>query len=209
MRAKTEARRQAILAAAAQVFQETGFERASMAQICLRVGYSKATLYSYFSSKEELFFEVISMAIEAEFLATHNALDRNSTDVTQALETFGRRLLTFLYSPQLQTVRRLVVSEAGRSGLGQKCFDRGPQRSQAEIVAFLQHNATHGRLRVTDPQVAALHLKSLLEAEWIDRFLFQIPMHASEENINQSVQQAIAVFMKAYGPETAAQDSTS
>lgn len=203
MRAKTETRRQAILAAAAQVFQETSFERASMAQICQRVGYSKATLYSYFSSKEELFFDVISLAIEAEFQATHDTLDTSVADVTQALETFGRRLLTFLYSPQLLTVRRLVVSEAARSGLGQRCFERGPQRSQAEIVAFLQHGMDSGKLRPANTHVAALHLKSLLEAEWIDRFLFQMPMDASAQEIAESVHQAVAVFMSAYGPQAA------
>ena len=201
MRAKTEARRQAILAAATQVFQETSFERASMAQICQRVGYSKATLYSYFSSKEELFFEVVSSAVEAEFLATHDTLDLGQTDVAQALLTFGRRLLTFLYSPQLQTVRRLVVSEAARAGIGKKCFELGPQRSETEIAAFLQHNMSAGKLRQANPRVAALQLKSLLEAEWIDRFLFQMPMEASAQDIAESAQQAVDVFMRAYGPE--------
>ncbi|MBT3066842.1 TetR/AcrR family transcriptional regulator [Rhodoferax sp. U11-2br] len=202
MRAKTETRRQAILAAAEQVFQETGFAGASMAQICQRVGYSKATLYSYFSSKEELFFEVISKATEAEFQATHDALDANQPDMAQALETFGRRFLSFLYAPQLQTVRRLVVSEAGRSGLGQKCFELGPQRSEAEVVAFLQHGMATGKLRQANTRIAARQFKSLLEAEWIDRFMFQMPMDASEEAIAESVHQAITVFMRAYGPET-------
>jgi hypothetical protein len=34
---------------------------------------------------------------------------------SRALEIFGRRLLPLLDSPRFQTVRRLVVSEAGRS----------------------------------------------------------------------------------------------
>lgn len=201
MRMKTETRRQAILAAATQVFQETSFEGASMAQICLRVGYSKATLYSYFSSKEELFIEVISAAVEAEFLATHDTLDTSLSDVTQALETFGRRFLTFLYAPQLLTVRRLLVSEAARGGIGKKCFELGPQRSETEIAAFLQHNMTAGKLRQANTRIAALHLKGLLEAEWIDRSLFQMPIDASQDNIAESVHQAVAVFMRAYGPE--------
>ena len=42
---KSEARRQAILDAATDVFHESGFDRASMSDICNRVGYSKATVY--------------------------------------------------------------------------------------------------------------------------------------------------------------------
>ena len=59
MKTKTEAKRQAILKAAAEVFRKVGFERASMSEIRARIGGSKATLYNYFPSKEKLFFEVM------------------------------------------------------------------------------------------------------------------------------------------------------
>lgn len=202
MRQKSEARRQAILNAAAAVFQETGFERASMSEICLRVGGSKATLYSYFASKEELFYEVMTLATEAEFQVTLQALDPAIEDMTQALEGFGRRLLTFLHSPQVLAVRRLVVAEAGRSDLGRKCYAMGPERSEAEMAEFLQQAMDKGKLRQANPRVAALHLKGLLEAEWLDRFLFQILEKSDPEEIATTVQQAVLVFMAAYGPET-------
>lgn len=201
MRQKTEARRQAILTAAAQVFQETGFERASMSEICLRVGGSKATLYSYFASKEELFYEVMTLATEAEFQATHQALDPAIEDIAQALEGFGRRLLTFLSSPQVLAVRRLVVAEAGRSDLGRKCYALGPQRSEAEAAEFLRHAMDKGKLRQADPRLAALHLKGLIEAQWLDRFLFQIEDRADPQEIAETVRQAVRVFMAAYGPQ--------
>ncbi len=56
MKTKTESKRQAILKAAADVFRDVGFERASMEEIRARIGGSKATLYNYFPSKEKLFF---------------------------------------------------------------------------------------------------------------------------------------------------------
>lgn len=201
MRTKTETRKQAILTAAAEVFKETGFERATMSDICARVGYSKATLYSYFSSKEELFFEVISMAAEEGFQATHQALDTNKKDITRALESFGQRLLVFLYSPQLQTVRRLVVAEAGRSDLGKRCFELGPKRSGLEIGNFLQHAMDAGKLRSADTRIAAMHLKALLEAEWIEHFMCQTLEEPNTKEIADSVQRAVAVFMAAYGPQ--------
>lgn len=200
MRTKSETRRQAILDAAAEVFQETGFERASMSAICERLGYSKATLYNYFSSKEALFSAVVFEATEAEFQATHEALDPTMQDLTQALALFGQRLLTLLYSPQVQSVRRLVVSEAGRSELGRKCYELGPVRSEAEAAEFLQQAMNAGKLRQADARIAALHLRGLLEAEWLDRFLFQVLKDISPEEINATVQRAVAAFMAAYGP---------
>ena len=56
----------------------------------------------------------------------------------------------------------------------------------------------------SNPRVAGLHLKGLLEAEWIDRFLFQILNEASSADIAETVRQAVAIFMRAYGPETGA-----
>ncbi len=200
MRAKTETRRQAILAAAAQVFQETGFARASMSEICLRVGYSKATLYSYFSSKEELFSAVVFDATEAEFQASHEALDPTMTDLAQALERFGQRLLALIYSPEVQAVRRLMVSEAGRTDLGRKCYELGPVRSEADIANYLQQAMTVGKLRPADPRLAARHLLGLLEAEWFNRFLFQVLGEVSAQEIKETVKRSVAVFMAAYGP---------
>ena len=59
MRTKTNARRDAILAVAKQVFEEYGFENSSMALIAERLGSSKATLYRYFVTKEALFMELV------------------------------------------------------------------------------------------------------------------------------------------------------
>ena len=71
MKTKTESKRQAILKAAAEVFREVGFERASMSDIRARIGGSKATLYNYFPSKEKLFFEVMYQAKELELGSDH------------------------------------------------------------------------------------------------------------------------------------------
>ena len=203
MRKKTESKRQAILDVAADLFRETGFERASMSELCLRVGGSKATLYNYFSSKEEVFAEVLMQATEEEFQATHEALDPTLDDITQALESFGRGLLTLLYSPQVQAARRLVVSEIVRSDLGRTCYEHGHARSAAEVAEFLQQAMDQGKLRQADPRIASLHLKGLLEAEWIDRFMFQMLETVDPEQIAASVKRAVAVFMAAYGPQSA------
>ena len=63
MRVKTEGRRQVIIDAALEVFKEVGYERASMAEISARAGGSKATLYNYFKSKEELFSAAMLEAV--------------------------------------------------------------------------------------------------------------------------------------------------
>ena len=58
-RADRDERRETILRIAHAAFLEDGYAATSMSSIAAKVGGSKATLYNYFSSKEELFSAVI------------------------------------------------------------------------------------------------------------------------------------------------------
>ena len=200
MRVKTEAKRQAILDEAAKAFQELGFERTSMSEICARVGGSKATLYNYFASKEELFSEVMFLSTEAEFEAVHNALDQTTEDIAQSLCQFGERLLAFLYSPQVQAQRHLAISESGRTELGRLVYERGVLRSQKLMSKFLEAAMSHGKLRQSNAAVATQHLHSLLEAELLEPFLHQQLGEVTEKKIRDVTARAIDVFMAGYGP---------
>lgn len=58
-------KRQAILRRSAGVIAERGVERASMAQIAMECGVSKALLYHYYKNKEELVFDILSSYLES------------------------------------------------------------------------------------------------------------------------------------------------
>jgi AcrR family transcriptional regulator len=198
MKKKTETKRQAILDIAAEVFREMGFERASMSEICRRVGGSRATVYNYFPSKETLFFEVMHQANEAEFMAIHQVLDHATEDISDALRHFGEGLLKLIYSPNVMATRRLVISSFGNGELGRVCFELGPQRSLKEVAEFLSAAMEKGKLRQCDPHIATQHLRGLLESELIDGFAFQMTIDTSSKRIKEIVARAVSVFMAAY-----------
>ena len=200
MKKKTEMKRQAIVDIAAEVFREMGFERASMSEICRRVGGSKATIYNYFPSKEFLFLEVMHQANESEFMAVHQARDHAADDISEALRHFGERLLTLVYSPEVLAIRRLVLTNFGNCELGRTCYEMGPKRSMKDVSEFLCAAMAKGKLRQCDSMVAILHLRGLLESELLDSFIFQIDEDVSPERIKGIVQRAVTVFMAAYGP---------
>ncbi|QGZ37061.1 TetR/AcrR family transcriptional regulator [Stappia indica] len=52
-------KRKAILKTSAELFAEHGFDRASMNQIALGCGVSKALLYHYYANKDALLFDII------------------------------------------------------------------------------------------------------------------------------------------------------
>ena len=52
-------RKQAIIQGALKVFNDLGIEKTTMDEIAVESGFGKATLYYYFSSKDEVFIEIM------------------------------------------------------------------------------------------------------------------------------------------------------
>jgi AcrR family transcriptional regulator len=199
MKTKTEAKRQAILKAATEVFREVGFERASMSEIRSRIGGSKATLYNYFPSKEKLFFEVMYQAKELELGAITAALDADAADVKQELLQFGQRLLPALYSPEAIAIRRLAIAESGNSGIGKVVFEGSTVPIEKHVAEFLRKGMKRGVLRTAEPKTAAMHLLSLLESELLQRVLLGMMEAVKPDAIKGAVRRAVDVFLSGYG----------
>ena len=123
MRVKTDARRQAIVAAAWDVFKANGFERTTMSDISERVGGSKATLYGYFQSKEQLFAATLEQVIGDSPEAASARLDSEG-DLRMRLSEFARRYLEIRMSPDMLAVQRALIGEGERSDLGERLRSR-------------------------------------------------------------------------------------
>src|SRR5947209_1034801 len=66
-RVRTEEKRDEIVRIASELFEKRGYDRCSMAALSEKLGGSKATLYGYFPSKEDLLRAVINCEIASEF----------------------------------------------------------------------------------------------------------------------------------------------
>jgi len=204
MKTKTEAKRQKILKAAAEVFREAGFERASMSEIRARIGGSKATLYNYFPSKESLFFEVMYQAKETELDTIIGALNPETDDLRQELLKFGQKLLAVLYSPDAIAIRRLAIAESARSDIGKVCFERATAPVEKRVAEFLSKEMKRRSLRTADPLTAAMHLLSLLESEFLQRLLLGVIDSISTGSVTRAVRRAVDVFLSGYGRDSTA-----
>jgi len=199
MRVKTEAKREAILAAASEAFLASGFEGASMSGIAGRVGGSKATLYGYFKSKDELFIAVINDAASKQFRPIFAALDRDTHALPEALQRFGESTLEFLCTEAAIQMQRAIIAEAGRSDIGLRFFEMGPQKARHDLAHFLEGQMALGRLRRADPLLVAIQLIALLECETVTPCLFGVVQRLSKAQIRQAVQRALGTFLAAHG----------
>jgi AcrR family transcriptional regulator len=201
---KRDAKRQDILEMAYRLFRTQGFDKTSVSQITAQVGGSKATIYSHFPSKEDLFVECMMAAVDdyiTEIVAQSIAqMHASASDPSTVLRDYGASYLNFVCSPDIVAVRRLMIAEAARSGIG-KLFYAKITAMRAHVVAFLSQLMATGALRADDPQLAAEHLRALLEAELLEPLL----LHArddlpSENEIALVADRAVAAFLRAYAP---------
>lgn len=199
MRSRTDARRQVILDKAAAVFRETGYERASMAQIAARVGGSKTTLYGYFSSKQELFAAVMTDAMRAQSDALTAMLEPNADrDLRETLLAFGRAYLRFVLSPEITAVTRIGIADAEANDIGPKLYALGPAEGLARLASHIEAWIARGLLRDAPALTVAAHLRGLIEAGVVEPMLYGATPIGHPDDL---VATAIDAFIRAYGVE--------
>ena len=198
MRVKTDAKRSELLAAAAEVFLEQGYERTLMSHVSDRAKCSKGTLYSYFSSKEALFCEAVLAATVNEAEEVFVQLGPADEEPEAMLLKFGVGYLRAVYSPRFQALRRLVFSATFDSDVGRSVYEKAVKPYEMRAAELLAAAMTNGRLRSADAEIAASHLCGLLESELLLKFLLQALDNPTPGKLRAVAQRAVAVFVAAY-----------
>ena len=89
-----EQRKQEIITAAEKVFNKRGIDHATMDDVAEQAELSKATLYLYFSSKDEIYSAIFSKSQEKLFKSIKNATDQLS-DTKDKITAFISTFISF------------------------------------------------------------------------------------------------------------------
>jgi AcrR family transcriptional regulator len=190
-----EQRRAALLVAAREVFLEQGYEGASIEEIVRKVGGSKASLYSYFGSKEGLFWEVAGLLTD-EFVAELALPAEADADVGKTLHALGMRFLRGYLDPAGCRLLRTLIAEAQRfPELAQRFFERGPQRARKALSAYLKLQHEAGRLDCPDPHTAASQFLELVKGAPHTRVMLSMPAFNPGFNPDKHVAGAVRLFL--------------
>lgn len=199
MRMLTETKRAAILQAAAAVFQEDGFEGASMAKVAACVGGSKSTLYRYYGSKEELFIAVNQDAAKRHILPSlEQLLSSTSENLSDALKRFGEAAVSMVASEPSIKMLRTVIGESGRSDIGRRFYNEGQKLGIEALAGFFKMQMDKGVMRKSDPITAAKHLVALFDAETVSPCLMGIRGALTPPEIQQAVSRAVDTYLNGY-----------
>lgn len=194
-------KRQAIEKAAARVFLRDGYAGASMDAIAREADVSKATLYSHFTNKEDLFGAIArercrQMAVD---FAASEAAGLGPDDVLRAI---GLRFLKIMLTKDMLALYRILASEAARfPALGRAIYASGPGPSCNELADYLAEQTAKGRLTIPDTHVAADQFYGALLGGIHFRHVLGVEKSAAAHDIEARVDLAVKGFLALYQPD--------
>ena len=141
--------------------QDVGYERTDAA-IAARVGGSKATLYGYFESKEDLLRTVLDQDVneEADRLMSEFVAEK---DLRSGLIRLG---IAFLTGQPSRTASIRTVANQPIAQEFYECVLRPAWQRLADRFATMMKE---GRLKFADPWVTAMHWKGLNEWDMLEK----------------------------------------
>lgn len=140
-------RREAIVAAARRSFLEDGYAATSMSGLLRTLGGSKATLWSYFRSKEELFGAVVAN-VTAAFRQQVASELLTPGEMEATLVNFCRVFMNKTAHPDAVATWRLVIGESGRfPEVGRIFYRQAASHIERALASYITQQIEAGRLR--------------------------------------------------------------
>jgi len=194
-------KRQAILDAAFTVFARDGYRPASVDTVAATAGVAKHTIYNHFGDKQSLFRAAVSALADdalARNLAAVESL-RPDRDPAEALTEVGRKLAECYCDEKSWALRRLLHAElASMPELQDIVRERATDKVNDALADRLARLALAGKLRITDPAVAAEQFGALLTAPFDARSRLGTRKVPAKE-LAEVTQNAVQTFLRAFG----------
>lgn len=194
--ARGKQRRARILKAATALFLETGYSGTSIDAIVEQSGGSKATLYSYFSTKEVLFRAVIDRVVSRSDVST---LD-GSKDIRETLCEFAVRRMRIVFSQRHRALLRVIIEERDRfPDIARAYYELGPKGGHGLLVKYLAEKGSRGQLRIEDPEQAAESLVGMLIHRWYTEQLYLQRPPPSLADMRDRAARVVDRFLESHG----------
>jgi len=184
-----------ILSAATELFLRDGYAETSIDSILELSGGSKATLYSYFPTKDDLFRAVIDAVVSNRFQPQFDVLE----DIRSTLIEYCVQRLGVIFSAHHRALLRVVVAERPKfPELAQMYYERGPRHSRKPLIDYLDTLREQRSLMIEDADEAANFLISMILHEWYIQSLLLGGVPPDEAAMRHRTERAVDRFLAAY-----------
>ena len=182
--ARSKATVEAVLGAAAHVFERHGYAAATTDRIAERAGVSVGSLYQYFPNTDAILVTLAERHIDAGFALVGELLAGVMIEMP-ALETLLRRFVVAMialheHEPELH---RVLFEEAPLPSSVRRRLQRRENDFAAEVCELLR---AHPAARIVDPNVTAYVLVHCVDA-LVHDFILHPPKNIDAESLTHEM----------------------
>jgi len=196
-----------ILEAALDLFSKYGYEATSMSQIAEAVGMTKASIYSHFESKQDIFEKFLEQVAEYyekhAYFSTNNLKESSEIIMTlkdksakEVAEIINKQIDFLAFDPVISKLRKVLTIEQFRNEEIRKIKE---QRSYVEIssyyVEMMKYFIKEGVFKEGDPETMSLLFTSPIsvQLERLDRD------PSLKDEAHKIIEKSVIEFYRIYG----------
>ena len=193
---KRSIRREAILAAAYELFLEKGYEATTLSDIVGRSGGSLATLYELFEGKPGLLRSLVGDRCSQISDAIDHAVS-SQKPAREALREIAEYMFDKIIDPNAVALFKAALAQPE---LGRKLYEAGPANGQAKVAEYLALQSKAGNLSIDDPVFAAQTFFQMMFGHFHQQLLFGVPVTLTTADKARHFDKVMAAYFKIYGP---------
>ncbi len=195
MSSRGQQRKAKILAAATNLFLSEGYGDTSIDAIVEQSGGSKATLYSYYPTKADLFRAVVDSIV-----TTHADPElRSLENVRDTLVTFAEYRLSIVFSRNHRALMRLIISERDRfPDIARMYYEQGPLHGHLVLRDYFEILIEKGMIDIRSADEACEFFRGMLMHQLYIEQLYLDAQPLSAEEVGVKARHVVDRFLEAY-----------
>jgi TetR/AcrR family transcriptional regulator, regulator of autoinduction and epiphytic fitness len=187
--------REAIVKAAEHLFLKRGFGSVSMDELAVAAGVARRTLYNQYSSKEEIFREMLTR-VSGQLEDAFPSGVETQGDVEDVLRLVARMILELHKQPEYLGFLRMVVADSRQFPWIAEEFAAVMDPQTERLVRYLAHLTALGILDCPNPMLAAHQFMGMLNELSLWPWMMgrdSLPVAAED-----AVDETIRMFLRRY-----------
>lgn len=197
--------KQEILLAALDLFSVKGYEGTSISEIAQKVGIKKATMYSHFTSKQEILDELVKTVFEEynrhtifKYTNFEEMFDLDSTDVIDVnvvIEKVLKHVGYIIHSSVISKSRKMLLIEQFQN---ETLSDLHTKQNYTDVLNYFtslfEYLISKEKLKAYDPEIMAASFAFSISV-WIN-LVDRCP--EKEDEVNSLITRHITQFFEVY-----------
>jgi len=193
---RREENKKSILKVAEMIFAQKGYSLATMDEIAEETQFSKATLYQYFKSKSEMFFEIIYKTLE-EVLQKLKKVQQAEMNAEEKLRKMiycigshyhTKKNISRVFIMEKALMKKLLYPESKEQNVHSSPHPPVPKRFKSALdeifevmCEIIKEGVTAGEFRKVDTRQASVILGAMIRG-----FHFRGPFRDGELSVQES-----------------------